>query len=203
MRVAAVFLQAALLAAAALGDFGSSPTLSRVIGASPAQAKNFYTRKRINGKWISGRFAKQRTVVKQRKAERSADRAGPGLLALAAPVLPASAGRPAADAVALRAGPLAPPPRGEHMLKLEEALKAHAHRLRTAAAAARGDESRPAANATGTNAMASTRPDARSVWLDFDSGVKTILFRDGSTIVEAFDVQALKALASARAADRR
>src|SRR5215210_4503800 len=35
--------------------------LRGVIGISAASAKEFYTRKRVNGRWITGRFAKRHT----------------------------------------------------------------------------------------------------------------------------------------------
>jgi hypothetical protein len=208
MRVATVCLQAALLTAATCGDFGSSPAVSQVVGASSAQAKNFYTRKRVNGKWIMGRFAKHRSVVNERKVAGNGARAAAGVAGVAAVTAPVlEAERPFTHAFALRAGPLAPPPDGEHMLRLERALKMHAHRLRTATSTEHVSSAQevrpPAPSATGGAPTASTRPDARSVWLDFDSGVKTTLFRDGSTTVESFDVPTLKALASSRPPEKR
>ncbi len=207
MRVAAVCLQAALLTASTFGDFGGSPPISRVIGASSAEAKSFYTRKRVNGRWIAGRFAKRRIAAKQRAAARTGGRAAIGVSGISGATTPLLSGpeaeRPFMDAFVLSASP----PNSEHMLRLEQALKAHAQRLRTAITTERAS---PADNlipfvtaAANTSAVATPRVDARSVWLDFDSGVKTTLFRDGTTTEEAFDIQALRELAASLSPAKR
>jgi hypothetical protein len=92
------------------------------------------------------------------------------------------------------------------MLRLEQALKAHAQRLRTAITSERAspaDNLNPFVTAVANTSAIPPRVDARSVWLDFDSGVKTTLFRDGTTTEEAFDIQALRELAASLSPAKR
>jgi hypothetical protein len=65
------------------------------------------------------------------------------------------------------------------MAKLREALQARANTL----------------TAT-TGSIVPPRPEAQSVSLDFDTGMKTTVFKDGSTVREPFDVAAMRGLAS-------
>lgn len=89
MRVSLV--QSAAIAAGLLtGFFGPFAIDSGLPGIAPAQAKEYYTKKRVNGKWIAGRFAK-RDAVKRKVAARTAPaRAVPARTGQAANRMPAN-----------------------------------------------------------------------------------------------------------------
>ena len=211
----------ALLAAALVSGGGFSGTAGlELAGVGPAVAKEFYTRKRVNGRWITGRFPKRsagarnqgaadarpssREGVRSTASTMPADRAGtlpvsdaaagpksaphgaPPMLVQpsaamptpARPVLPsASSQGPAAGEI-----PLGPAPDGERLGKLRQALQARASTLTSGS----GDPGR------GVRPV----PEPQSVSLDFQSGIKTTVFSDGSMVREPFDVAAMKALAS-------
>lgn len=99
MRVSLV-RSAAIAAGVLTGIFGPSAIDSGRPGFASAQAKEYYTKKRVNGRWISGRFAK-RSAAKAKTAARAApvrDAARPK------PVQVAEA-KPAAAPIAARATP--------------------------------------------------------------------------------------------------
>ncbi len=182
------------------------------IGIGPAEAKDYYTKKRVNGRWISGRFPKRSasraSVADKADAEApAASRAGLATAtsrAAAAPgTTPASPQPLEGAAAAMRptsrqpttpipqvqpaqpaaSAPLVPHPEGERLDKLRQALQARANALTTASVA---PDTRQA-------------PEPQSVSLDFRSGIKTTLFSDGTMVQEPFDVAAMKALAAAPA----
>ncbi|CAA9343716.1 MAG: hypothetical protein AVDCRST_MAG90-2077 [uncultured Microvirga sp.] len=72
---------AAVLAGVLGGIFGPLAIDSGLPGVAPAQAKEYYTKKRVNGRWVSGRFAKRDAPKAKAKA---AARAVPARVATAA-----------------------------------------------------------------------------------------------------------------------
>lgn len=190
---AKAFVRATIVVGLTVGsalDFGSS--MVPFSGASPAEAKGFYTRKRVNGEWITGEFAKRgRSVATYRNRTRR--------VATNARVITAAAAWTAADLatampVPRPADPSSPatreamlsPPADQRLLKLQHALQARAREFVTA----------PSLNLPHRD----TQADPTSVSFDFQSGLKTTTY--GSTIVmEGFDVAAAKALVSPRPSD--
>ncbi len=90
---------------------------------------------------------------------------------------PISATAPVAAGAAAAAGS-----EGERLDKLRQALQARVNALTT------GSVAPPEAPRPG--------PEPHSVSLDFQSGIKTTLFSDGTMVREPFDVPALKSLAA-------
>jgi hypothetical protein len=228
-----------------------------IIGVGVAEAKPYYTRKRINGVWIKGRFSKRNALNKSQTATPKAERrpetrslpATTGSLSAAPdPVtVPAAAvatqalvqansfphtawltqggsaaapsgsvpGAAVAQAtstpgafapqtvlsspgapVARTATPSAPqtapgaqepplvlPSDEQRLSKLREALQARANSL------ANGGSGTPAP-------LIRPTPEPQSVTFDFKSGVKTTIFADGTIVEDAFDVAAIKGMAS-------
>jgi hypothetical protein len=216
---------------------GAVPPHLTVIGVSTAEAKTYYTKKRVNGVWIAGRFAKRsaakatpaaeparKRAVRQATVRQSsisktpvrakAARAAAAENAVTAPhapadapsvvtlqakqvqpapalaipaALPVAAAVPAVVPVAApiqEPVPVAAPPaaaaQDDPMAKLREALQARANTL----------------TVTTGSIVPPPRPEAQSVSLDFDTGMKTTVFKDGTTVREPFDVSALRGLAS-------
>jgi hypothetical protein len=181
-----VLLKVGLVAALAAGLRVDSADGLRLTGAGPADAKDFYTKKRVNGRWISGRFPK-----------RSAARAGtpdhdttasrvPGSNRATVTARVATAGAPtspmAAAAPVAAGAAAASSSEVERLDKLRQALQARVNALTTGSVVPHGSP-RPA-------------PEPHSVSLDFQSGIKTTLFSDGMIVREPFDVPALKSLAA-------
>ena len=187
------------------GGLGFSTDEFGFPGVGPAEAKTFYTRKRVNGRWITGRFARKgatrQTVSRDPgpdagPAVRSRNRVVASARGLAEetamppvdrarrsePVLPLARGALAqagssAGAAAQANAAVDPAEEAARLLKLRQALQARASALTTE---------------TGPRPT----PEAQSVSLDFKSGLKTTLFSDGTTVREPFDVAAMKALAA-------
>ena len=175
------------------------------LGVRPAEAKAYYTRKRVDGKWVTGRFAKKGVAKKEvakkevAKASRSAKAAKRHARAAAAETetaqaparvaalpAPRAASAPQATPAPVSAAPraatgvsLIPLSEDERLSKLREALRARANALTT------GSIAPPRA------------PEPQSVSLDFRSGTKTTIFSDGTLVTEPFDVGSLKGLAGA------
>jgi hypothetical protein len=195
--------QAGVFAALTFGGcFGPSGGEVAFVGVSPAEAKAYYTRKRVNGRWVTGRFAKRSGDV-QRIATEPLDAPSIKISAVepaltshtssalgrhSEPDAPAKRpGSPSATAAVAQAplvsplanAPLVPAPEAEHLGKLRQALQARATALTTDSIVARA------------------APEAQSVSLDFRSGIKTTLFSDGTIVTEPFDTAALKGLAAA------
>jgi hypothetical protein len=235
------------------GCFASSTRYLGVIGVGVAEAKSYYTRKRINGVWVRGRFPKRSALNKNQAAtskpavhsSAASVPATTGSLALApdgmaAPTLaaPATAAQPGASphpawlrsaapaqpsptvqggtiaqatatpgafapqtvlsspvlpdarmpsspamAPAAHEPPLVPPSDEQRLSKLREALQARANSL------ANGGSGMPAPKLR-------VAPEPQSVTFDFKSGVKTTIFADGTIVEDAFDVAAVKGMAS-------
>lgn len=151
MRVSLV-RSVAIAAGLLTAFFGPLAIDSGLSGIAPAQAKEYYTKKRVNGRWINGRFAK-RGAVKAKVAARSAPvrEAAPRAAAVrvaeakttstaAAPTPAASAPAPAAmparvegngSPQATSAAPAAATPLADdgRMRQLQEALQARTQSL--------------------------------------------------------------------------
>jgi hypothetical protein len=182
-----ILLQVGLVAALAAGLRVDAADGLRLTGAGAADAKEYYTKKRVNGRWINGRFPKRSAARTSRPEEdtggaprvpasRTATvpaRAAPA----GASTSPISATAPVAAGAAAAAGS-----DGERLDKLRQALQARVNALTT------GSVAPPEAPRPG--------PEPHSVSLDFQSGIKTTLFSDGTMVREPFDVPALKSLAA-------
>jgi hypothetical protein len=167
------------------------------IGVRVANAKEFYTRKRVNGHWITGRFSKrERTRARQSKPgvpkEAQATPVRPPIaeqppsLPAIQPIIgeaPLRPEPPGAPATVVSAPPLSaePPLTTDHrLLKLQEALLARAAGLTRPPS----EEQSPGVQTTGSLAV---RSGLRSVHFDFDSGIRTTTLCDGRTMAEPFD----------------
>ena len=107
------------------------------------------------------------------------------------PALPVGVSRPGTPAALSEA---ASPARDE-LLKLQEALYAHARTL--ASDAERASGAPPAPSGPSSPWPARSPPEPKAVSFDFQSGVKTTVFRDGAQVDERFDPAAMKGLAGA------
>lgn len=195
------YLWAGAAATAVLGGFVDVPT-DRMLGVSSAEARDYYTRKRVRGRWITGRFPKNGAAVAKAAVEKpepkpasvpkppSDLRFESALESLRSP--PSQAAKPAdaADAApaaapaAAATEPLAPPPSDDGMLRLRSALQAHAKSLATGSLPPPPSEEAPARI---------DQPEPTGVAFDFRTGLRRTTFTDGSVVEEAFDVAAMKA----------
>ena len=209
-------LRAILLSAAALGaGVVAGPS---EYGISSVEAKPYYTRKRVNGEWITGRFAKRHAPARRKAL------AGPARIrnvtstaALGTPLRAEAAPAPALETRQAAANPSPAPAASEaakspsdaltadgRLLKLQEALQARANSLSEGGKAAAPSplppssvQPLPAAPADLVDARAApSLREPRSVSLDFKTGIKTTFFTDGASVEERFDVSSLKGLAS-------
>lgn len=111
---------AALLAVCTL--YGAA----EVAFTAPAQASEYYTRKRVNGVWITGKFKRKAALASATNSVKTSD----PIVALPAPVSPVRA-----DAPALVNAPSADPPSpDDYMLRLRKGLEARALAMVTGAA---------------------------------------------------------------------
>jgi hypothetical protein len=173
--------------------FGAPAAQVGLVGVGPAEAKVYYTKKRVNGRWISGRFAKRSSrsgdAVGVGSQERSESGEGIRLSAAEASASTKSSGLPGspvspaqAAVISLSAtAPLVSGAEADRLGDLRQALQARASALTTGSIA---EGPRPA-------------PEPQSVSLDFRSGIKTTLFSDGTIVAEPFDTAALRGLAAA------
>jgi hypothetical protein len=145
---------------AALLGTGPSDPLAALFGIGPAQAKDYYTRKRVNGRWITGRFPKRSTGI----AKAPADTAQAAVAEAVPAPPPAAATRP--QDVSTPAGPPSIQEQ-DRLLPLQRALEQRARSM-----AAREPR---------------VGPDIKSVTYDFDKGRKTITFLDGTVTEEPLD----------------
>jgi hypothetical protein len=84
-------VRAAMAAGIALaGHMVSAPISFGILGVSSAEAAQFYTRKRVNGVWVEGRFPKAARSVRP-VSVRTARKAQPARRVTAAPATPARA----------------------------------------------------------------------------------------------------------------
>ena len=152
---------------------------------SSADARSYYTRKRVNGVWITGYFERKRPAQSERKqseasvapvdtpprpsttADLAADDRHP----------PAFQHAPEARRAAITAAFSDPTPHDPGLIPLRQALEARAKIMATAGASA-----------------ASPGRAVRSMTVDFESRVTSIQFLDGSRAEEPWDPVATGAL---------
>ena len=152
---------------AALLGTGPSDPFAALFGIGPAQAKDYYTRKRVNGRWITGRFPKRSTGIAKAPADTAKAPADTAQAAVAEAVqapLPAAATRPQDVSTPAGAPSLQ---EQDRLLPLQKALERRARSM-----AAREPR---------------VGPDIKSVTYDFDKGRKTITFLDGTVTEEPLD----------------
>ncbi len=183
-----------LMAGAAVTLPPSVPPLLEA-AAIAAPSRDVYTRKRVNGRWITGVFPKSGAVrgrARHLLATRSRGEEPRESHQAAPPPRPA---RPAdASAVTSSIAPAA----GEMKIEgMRPALEAHARML---ASQPLSDQASRAP--TPPNSGSTSPPIPRSVTFDFDKGVKTIVFGDGLVLLEAFDVAEMRDLATIRPPSR-
>jgi hypothetical protein len=201
-----IYWRAAICIGAMFGGGALSSTDLGFIGIGPAEAKSYYTRKRVDGKWVNGRFPKKSAAKKeisrketakasssvkssrrQARAALAETETAPASAKVAA--LPAAKAGPDSQGAAAPGSAASRPPAGassltlsedERLIRLREALRARANAL-----------------TTGSIAAPPRAPEPQSVSLDFRSGTKTTIFSDGTLVTEPFDVGSLKGLAGA------
>ena len=185
-----IVLGATAVAVAAFGGFFEGLP-DRTLGVRSAEAKDYYTRKRVNGRWITGRFPKDSagnsTGVKRPSPKLDVLRfsATPPADPEPRPAQASPLARPAPDASSSAPAPepLAPPPGSEPLLRLRAALESHARTLAT------GSLPVPA---TDEGATAPVQPKPTAVSFDLQTGVKRTTFSDGSVLEEEFDIEAMR-----------
>jgi hypothetical protein len=155
---AKICIQAAFVAAI-LGA-GPGDPFPALVGIGSAEAKDYYTRKRVNGRWVTGRFPKRSTEA----AKAPADTPRTGMAESAPAPLPAAAALPQE----------APAPAGAPSLQDETRLLPLQRAL----------EQRARSMATSEPRIG---PNIKSVTYDFDKGRKTITFLDGTVTEEPLD----------------
>lgn len=206
-----IYWRAAICVGAIFGGGAFSSADLGFIGVGPAEAKSYYTRKRVDGKWVNGRFPKKSAAKKEsaRKetAKASYSSRSARRRARAVPVEAERETAPAASRVAALSTPKAAsesqaaPPQGSTTFPpaARATVGASAATLSEEDRLARLREAlRARANALTTGSIAAARgPEPQSVSLDFRSGTKTTIFSDGTLVTEPFDVGSLKGLAGA------
>ena len=182
MNVARWVRGTAGVCAAALLYFYCPNEPLRGFGIAQADAKAFYTRKRVHGRWITGRFPKRHAVKAPRNDNRGAASrvtatALPSSRAETAPEKEkASPERAPLNGLALRATLDPPVPTDDGLLKLRDALQTRASQL------ANVEGQQP----TTTGSIGSAqRP--RSIIFDFEKSTKTTSYADGMNVEESFD----------------
>lgn len=215
---------AGVFAAFAFGGCLDSPKSGfTFIGVSSVEAKPFYTRKRVNGRWITGHFPKRTAtsanVSRKRVAEPTpAPRPAAKIATVPAPIMasaaavaaasrarsepPAPPGPPVpAPAPVSRAEPVpqAPAPAPPATLVVANAALVPAPEEQRLTKLRHALQARATALTTGSIPPQDQKPapEPQSVSLDFKSGMKTTLFSDGTTVKEPFDVASMKGLAAA------
>ena len=206
-----------VVAAFAAGLLGTLTTAPLSTGMVAAEARDYYTRKRVNGRWITGHFPRQPSASGQSKVgleprptspQQSDDfptpwpslalqpeqRVKPNLV-LATATAPEGGLTSLFEALPSRALALAAT-QDERLLKLREALHAHARTLASDAERAWGALSGPGDSKS--SRLVSAPPEPKSMSFDFQSGVKTTVFTDGTEMTEPFDPAAMKGLATVR-----
>ena len=214
MRVTATQRTIILLAVLTTAPFGLVDTQPLGVGIAPAAAKEVYTRKRVRGRWITGHFTRKHSAQHRRGIEAEA-RSGADRRIEAEPVPVPAAPKPhpapeqamkpepvrpvgvaPVDRAAAPSGAAAPLTSDERLLRLQEALHARARSLATkgqsvsAAPSVQPSLSQPQ--------LSPASPEPKSVFFDFQSGVKTTVLMDETSVEEPFDTASMKGLASAR-----
>jgi hypothetical protein len=213
VRVTATQRTIILLAVLTAAPFGIVDTQPLGVGIAPAAAKEVYTRKRVRGRWITGHFTRKHSAQHRRGAEAEA-RSGADRRIEAEPVPapPAPKPHPAPEQamkpetvlpVGMAQVDRAAAPSGaaaltsdERLLRLQEALHA---RARSLAAKGQSVSTAPSVQASLSKPQLSPpSPEPKSVFFDFQSGVKTTVLMDETSVEEPFDPASMKGLASAR-----
>ena len=167
---------------------GSGIDVPGSVGIGTAWAKagktGIHTRKRVGGRWVTGRFANK------------GGHSVPGLDHPRVPERLASLQLPATNQVAEQIAET----QDEHRARLQKALEARAQEI----AITRLDTPDPVAaapSALSDKAVVPASAQPRSVSFDFESGLKTTTFPGDRLVREGFDVAAAKSLASAPLAE--
>ncbi len=202
--------------ALAAGLFAIPTGAPSSIGVGTAEARDYYTRKRVNGRWITGRFPRQSSAPNPSQAglEQPLTRPQASGQVSAAPSLSlppepegASRSRPVLAAATAAQGslaglfeaspsgstPLAAAPQDTRLLNLQAALYVRARTLTSESEHAL--RSLPSPGSLGSPRPVPASPEPKAVSLDFQSGIKTTVFTDGTLVEEPFDPAALKELA--------
>jgi hypothetical protein len=202
-----------VVAAFSAGLLGTLTTAPLSIGIVAAEARDYYTRKRVNGRWITGHFPRQPSASGRSKAGleprptspqlsddlptpwpslalQPAQRVKPNLV-LATATAPEGGLPSLFEELPSRALALAAT-QDERLLKLREALHAHARTLASDAERASGALSGPGDSSSPR--LVSAPPEPKSVLFDFQLGVKTTVFADGTSVEERFDPASVKGL---------
>jgi hypothetical protein len=199
-----------IVAALGTGPFGGADPATPVFGIASAEAKEYYTRKRVRGRWITGRFTRRHSAIAPRDV--GSDTRSPAHRSVqddpvpttpapkpnaaaeqrtkteaAVPVGTAQPGTPAALSEA------APVARDERLLNLQAALHAHARNLATSTEPS--SSALPAPGGLNLPRPVRSAPEPKAVSFDFHSGVKTTVFTDGTRVEERFDPASVKGLA--------
>ncbi len=218
MRVISPMRGAAVAAAVFSGIFSAAVIDSGTPGIASAEAKDYYTKKRVNGQWISGRFPKKsfaKVKTTKKTATRTAAVQEPAKPEPAPTPVPVAGPAPMPEppptpAPVAQPAPLAPLGDDARMKKLQEALKARAQNLLVSNVGEPRPAPPPPPHPISTASISVAKPpplppspppapaDPRSVTLDFGSGVKTTIFADGTIATEPFDVAAMKDIAARR-----
>jgi hypothetical protein len=193
-----ICLGATAVAVAALGGFFDSLP-DRTFGVRSAEARDYYTRKRVNGRWVTGRFPKNSAGVRRPPPKpdvlRFSAAAPPPTQPSSSPAPAPASPAPDAPFSASAPEPLAPPPGNEPLLRLRAALESHARTLATGSLAA------PSAVEEGSAPPGPPRPKA--VAFDLETGVKRTTFSDGSVLEEEFDLEAMRNQVAAQGGEPR
>jgi hypothetical protein len=219
--------------ALAAGLFAIPTGAPSSIGVGTAEARDYYTRKRVNGRWITGRFPRQSSAPNPSQAglEQPPTRPQASGHVSAAPIMRTSTSSSATRSLSLPlepegelrsrpvlaaatapedslAGlfeaspsgstPLAAAPQDARLLNLQAALYVRARTLTSEPEHALG--SLPSPRSLGSPRPVPASPEPKAVSLDFQSGIKTTVFTDGTLVEEPFDPAALKELAGAHPA---
>jgi len=202
--------------ALAAGLFAIPTGAPSSIGVGTAEARDYYTRKRVNGRWITGRFPRQSNAPNPSQAglEQPPTRpqasgqvsAAPSLSlppepegalrsrpVLAAATAPEDSLAGLFEASPSGSTPLAAAPQDARLLNLQAALYVRARTLTSEPEHALG--SLPSPRSLGSPRPVPASPEPKAVSLDFQSGIKTTVFTDGTLVEEPFDPAALKGLA--------
>jgi hypothetical protein len=199
MRATACLKALLILALSSIAWIGPFPAAS---GIGRTQAAEFYTRKRVNGKWITGRFPKRSAASSTVTAPSRKRVAAPAVTTAAASAVPAiRAGDDARAPGEPRPAVTAPLAEDERLLALQKALQARASTLAVSSPplSAGSGQATTSPDATGSLVAAEAPPPAtepRSVSFDFHSGMKTTVFSNGASTAEPFDPSSIRPLAS-------
>jgi pyruvate/2-oxoglutarate dehydrogenase complex dihydrolipoamide acyltransferase (E2) component len=159
------FCVRAALIVAFLG--GGVPAAYLFVGT--ADAKEYYTRKRVNGRWITGRFPK-RSAEKPKIATSQAPTEAAEEAPSPAPAKPAPATAAPAPASPLPPTVVTAQSQDSRLAPLQKALEQRARSMAT--------------HETGATSK------VRTVTYDFDKGRKTIIYLDGTITEEPLDPSA-------------